>query len=137
MIHHKRARRFQHLISLNNHKSNHKHPLRFSNLSQEPWQEPSQRHWEQNKRLPHERIELLVDPGMPVLELSPLVGGDWKDAALAIGMKHHIPSGGIVTGIGVVSGKPCMMVANDATIKGGTSHADIANDDVEAVSCKQ
>jgi len=96
-----------------------------------------QRHWERNKRLPRERIELLVDPGTPVLELSPLAGGDWKDATSAIGTKHHIPSGGIVTAIGVVSGKPCMMVANDATVKGGMSHADIANDDVEAVSCKQ
>lgn len=65
-----------------------------------------------NKMLARERIDQLVDPGTPFLELSTLAGlnmyGDW------------VPSGGIVTGIGRVNGVECMIVANDATVKGGT-----------------
>ena len=67
------------------------------------------RHHSRNKALPRERIELLCDPGTPLLELSALAGFD-----------DHIPSGGIVSAIGVVSGQLCMMIANDATVKGGT-----------------
>jgi len=67
------------------------------------------RHHARNKMLPRERIEMLVDPGTPLLELSALAG-DHDDA----------PSGGIVTAIGVVSGQLAMMIANDATVKGGT-----------------
>lgn len=67
------------------------------------------RHHNRNKGLPRERIEQLCDPGTPLLELSALAGfGD------------DIPSGGIVSAIGVVSGQLCMMIANDATVKGGT-----------------
>lgn len=71
--------------------------------------EAVKRHHARNKMLPRERIELLVDPGKPLLELSALAG-DHDDA----------PSGGIVTAIGVVSGQLTMMIANDATVKGGT-----------------
>jgi len=71
--------------------------------------EAVKRHHARNKMLPRERIELLVDPGTPLLELSALAG-DHDDA----------PSGGIVTAIGVVSGQLAMMIANDATVKGGT-----------------
>lgn len=69
------------------------------------------RHLKRNKLLPRDRIELLVDPGTPLLELSALAGYDPVD---------NIPSGGIVTAIGVVAGQLCVMVANDATYKGGT-----------------
>ena len=68
-----------------------------------------QRHLERNKLLPRDRIRQLVDPGTPVLELSALAG-----------LEQKVPSGGIVTAIGVVSGRRCMMIANDATVKGGT-----------------
>jgi len=71
------------------------------------------RHLQRNKLLPRDRIERLVDPGTPLLELSALAGWD-EDP------EKDIPSGGIVTAIGVVSGQLCMMVANDATVKGGT-----------------
>ena len=64
------------------------------------------------KMLPRERIDSLVDPGTPFLELSPLAAWDLY--------KGEVPSAGIVTGIGVVSGRECMIVANDPTVKAGT-----------------
>ncbi|MCF1183314.1 methylcrotonoyl-CoA carboxylase [Marichromatium gracile] len=70
------------------------------------------RHLERGKLLPRERIEVLVDPGSPFLELSQLAAlGLYDDA---------VPSAGIITGIGRVCGRECMIVANDATVKGGT-----------------
>jgi 3-methylcrotonyl-CoA carboxylase beta subunit len=70
------------------------------------------RHTERGKLLPRERVERLVDPGSPFLELSPLA---------AYGMyEGDIHSAGIITGIGRVSGRECVIVCNDATIKGGT-----------------
>jgi len=65
---------------------------------------------------PRERIDKLCDPGTPFLELSPLAG------MVQVGKdpEENVPSGGIVTGIGVVQGVRCMIVANDATVKGGT-----------------
>jgi hypothetical protein len=68
-----------------------------------------QRHLDRNKLLPRDRIRQLVDPGTPVLELSALAGYEQK-----------VASGGIVSAIGSVSGRQCMMIANDATVKGGT-----------------
>jgi 3-methylcrotonyl-CoA carboxylase beta subunit len=68
-----------------------------------------ERHYSRKKLLPRERIQRLTDPGTPLLELSALAGN-----------MEDIPSGGIVTAIGVVSGQLCMMIANDATVKGGT-----------------
>jgi len=71
-----------------------------------------ERHLSRGKLLPRERIRLLLDPGAPFLELSPLA---------AYGMYgEDIPAAGIVTGIGPVMGKECVIVANDATVKGGT-----------------
>jgi 3-methylcrotonyl-CoA carboxylase beta subunit len=72
-----------------------------------------QRHIERGKKLARDRIHQLVDPGCPVLELSALAGYSDDD-------KENVPSGGIVTAIGIVSGQPCMIIANDATVKGGT-----------------
>ncbi len=72
-----------------------------------------QRHASRNKLLPRERIERLCDPGTPLIELSALAGYDDNP-------QFHIPSGGIITAIGVVSGQLVMMIANDATYKGGT-----------------
>ncbi len=71
-----------------------------------------QRHAEQGKLFVRERINRLIDPGTPFLELSPLAAwGVYDDQA---------PGAGIVTGIGRVSGREVIIVANDATVKGGT-----------------
>ncbi|NOX62392.1 MAG: methylcrotonoyl-CoA carboxylase [Chloroflexi bacterium] len=71
-----------------------------------------ERHREQGKLFVRERIDRLLDPGSPFLELSPLAAWDLYD--------NQAPAAGIVTGIGRVSGRECMIVANDATVKGGT-----------------
>ena len=71
-----------------------------------------QRHREQGKLPVRERIERLIDPGSPFLEIAPLAAwGMYDDEA---------PGAGIVTGIGRVSGREVLVVANDATVKGGT-----------------
>ena len=70
------------------------------------------RHHSRHKLLPRERIDRMLDQGSPFLELSPLAAhGMYDDAA---------PGAGIVTGIGRVEGREVMIVANDATVKGGT-----------------
>ncbi len=71
-----------------------------------------ERHVSRGKLLPRERVDRLLDPGAPFLELSPLAAhGLYDDEA---------PGAGIITGIGRVSGRECVVVANDATVKGGT-----------------
>jgi len=70
------------------------------------------RHTERGKLLPRERVERLVDPGSPFLELSPLAANGMYEG--------DIHGAGIITGIGRVSGRECVIVCNDATIKGGT-----------------
>ena len=71
-----------------------------------------QRHREQGKLPVRERIDLLLDPGSPFLELSPLTA--WEV------YEEDVPGAGLVAGIGRVSGREVMIVANDATVKGGT-----------------
>src|SRR5215203_1806281 len=71
-----------------------------------------ERHREQGKLTVRERIEQLVDPGTPFLELSPLAAHDMYD--------DDAPAAGLVTGIARVSGREVVVVANDATVKGGT-----------------
>jgi 3-methylcrotonyl-CoA carboxylase beta subunit/propionyl-CoA carboxylase len=71
-----------------------------------------QRHREQGKLPARERIERLIDPGAPFLEIAPLAAWGIYD--------NEAPGAGIVTGIGRVSGREAMIVANDATVKGGT-----------------
>jgi acetyl-CoA carboxylase carboxyltransferase component len=67
---------------------------------------------ERGKLLVREKIERLLDPGTPFLELSPMA---------AVGMyDDEVPSAGVVTGIGVVSGREVMIIANNAAVKGGT-----------------
>jgi 3-methylcrotonyl-CoA carboxylase beta subunit len=73
-----------------------------------------ERHTERGKLLPRDRVDALLDAGSAFLELSPLAahgmyGGD-------------VPGAGIITGIGLVKGRQCLVVANDATVKGGTYH---------------
>ncbi len=70
------------------------------------------KHVARGKLLPRERISGLLDPGSPFLELSQLAAYGMYDADIA--------AGGIITGIGRVSGTECMIVCNDATVKGGT-----------------
>src|SRR5579871_3882358 len=70
------------------------------------------RHAEQSKLFVRERIDRLLDPGSPFLELSPLAGWDMYEG--------DAPGAGIVTGIGRVSGREVLVVGNDATVKGGT-----------------
>jgi 3-methylcrotonyl-CoA carboxylase beta subunit len=75
------------------------------------------KHTARGKLLPRDRVQMLLDPGTPFLELSPLA---------ALGMypdrdgTDSAPGAGIVAGIGRVSGVDCMIVCNDATVKGGT-----------------
>ncbi|HWU25289.1 MAG TPA: carboxyl transferase domain-containing protein [Rhizomicrobium sp.] len=71
-----------------------------------------ERHKSRGKLLPRERVERLLDPGSPFLELSPLAAFGMYDG--------DIHAAGILTGIGRVSGRECVVVCNDATIKGGT-----------------
>jgi propionyl-CoA carboxylase len=75
-------------------------------------EEARRRHAERGKLLVRERIDLLLDEGTAFLELSPLAAHEVYD--------EEVPGAGIVTGIGRVSGRECVVVANDATVKGGT-----------------
>jgi 3-methylcrotonyl-CoA carboxylase beta subunit len=70
------------------------------------------KHREAGKLLVRERVDALLDPGSPFLELSALAAHDVYD--------DDLPGAGLVTGIGRISGRPCMVVANDPTVKGGT-----------------
>ena len=71
-----------------------------------------ERHVRRGKLLPRERVMALIDPGSPFLELSPLAAGGMYGEA--------IHGAGIITGIGRIEGRECVIVCNDSTIKGGT-----------------
>ena len=71
-----------------------------------------QKHLSRGKLLPRDRIDSLLDPGSAFLEVGALAGWDMYGG--------DVPSGGVITGIGRVNGVECMIVANDATVKGGT-----------------
>ena len=75
-------------------------------------QKSRERHASRGKLLPRDRVNALLDPGTPFLELSPLAAYDLYGG--------DIHGAGLVTGIGRVSGRECVIVCNDATIKGGT-----------------
>lgn len=68
------------------------------------------RHIARGKLLPRERVEMLLDEGSYFLEIAPLAG---------IGMEHEFPGVGVVGGIGLVSGRECLITANESTVKGG------------------
>lgn len=70
------------------------------------------RHLDRGKLLPRDRVERLLDPGAPFLELSPMAAHNIYD--------NESPGAGIITGIGRVNGTECVIVCNDATVKGGT-----------------
>jgi len=71
-----------------------------------------QRHLQRGKLLPRERVEMLLDEGSYFLEIAPLAG---------IGMDDEIPGARVIGGIGLVSGRECMIIANEATAKGGST----------------
>ena len=71
-----------------------------------------ERHIARGKLLPRDRVDALTDPGSPFLELSPLAADGLYDG--------DAPAAGVITGVGRVSGRECVIVANDATVKGGT-----------------
>jgi len=71
-----------------------------------------ERHVARGKLLPRDRVDRLLDPGSPFLELAPLAADGMYD--------DECPGAGIITGIGRVAGRECVIVANDATVKGGT-----------------
>ncbi len=75
------------------------------------------KHTDRGKLLVRDRVDALLDPGSPFLELSPLAATGMYGEP---GQADTVPSAGIVTGIGRVSGRECVIVANDATVKGGT-----------------
>ena len=74
--------------------------------------EARRRHLARGKLLPRERVRALLDPGSPFLELSQLAAYGMYDG--------EVPAAGLVTGIGRIMGRECVVVANDATVKGGT-----------------
>src|SRR3984957_11320268 len=82
------------------------------------------RHVSRGKLLPRDRVERLLDPGSPFLEIAPLAAeGMYENAT---------PGAGIITGIGRVSGRECVVVANDATVKGGTYYPMTAKKNLRA-----
>ena len=70
------------------------------------------RHVARGKLLPRDRVARLLDPGSPFLEIGPLAADGMYD--------DEAPAAGLIAGIGRVRGRECMIVANDATVKGGT-----------------
>jgi len=72
-----------------------------------------QKHLDRGKMLVRERIDALIDPGSPFLELADLAGAELYGDRVP-------PGAGIVTGVGMIAGQACMIIANDATVKGGT-----------------
>ena len=71
-----------------------------------------ERHVSRGKLLPRDRVDGLLDPGSPFLELAPLAADGMYD--------DECPGAGMIAGVGRISGRECMIVANDATVKGGT-----------------
>ncbi len=85
---------------------------KFALMAEGGGAEARAKHAARGKLLPRERVQMLLDPGTPYLEIGQLAGyGMYDDAA---------PCGGIITGIGRVAGRECVIVCNDATVKGGT-----------------
>jgi 3-methylcrotonyl-CoA carboxylase beta subunit len=72
-----------------------------------------EKHLARGKMLPRDRVAALIDPGTSFLELSTLAGHE-------LYADEDVPAGAIITGVGVVEGVTCMIVANDSTVKGGT-----------------
>ena len=87
-----------------------------------------ERHAARGKLLPRERVDGLLDPGSPFLEIGQLAAFDMYDG--------EAPAAGMIAGIGRVSGQECMIVANDATVKGGTYYPMTVKKHLERVFVK-
>ena len=85
---------------------------RLSQVSKGGSEKSRERHLSRGKLLPRQRVDALLDPGSPFLEIAPLAAWDMYGG--------EVPSAGVIAGIGLVKGRHCMIVANDATVKGGT-----------------
>ena len=85
---------------------------KVAKIAQGGGEEARKKHVARGKLLPRDRVQMLLDPGTPFLEFSQLAAYDMYDNAA--------PSAGIITGIGRVAGQECVIVCNDATVKGGT-----------------
>ncbi|MCB1692634.1 MAG: methylcrotonoyl-CoA carboxylase [Pseudomonadales bacterium] len=85
---------------------------RFAEVSQGGSESSRARHVSRGKLLPRERVDALLDPGAPFLEFSQFAAWGMYD--------DESPCAGIITGIGRIAGRPCVVIANDATVKGGT-----------------
>ncbi|HAD08148.1 MAG TPA: methylcrotonoyl-CoA carboxylase, partial [Porticoccaceae bacterium] len=83
-----------------------------------------QRHVARGKLLPRDRLKYLLDPGSPFLELSQFAAWECYD--------DYVPAASMITGIGRVSGQECMIIINDATVKGGTYYPLTATKQVRA-----
>ncbi|MBB3809410.1 carboxyl transferase domain-containing protein [Pseudochelatococcus contaminans] len=90
---------------------------RLAQVAQGGGEAARERHVARGKLLPRERVELLLDPGTPFLEIAPMAAfevykeKDGSDSA---------PAAGVIAGIGRIAGRECVIVCNDATVKGGT-----------------
>ena len=100
----KKNREYQHVLQ--------EFRTRLEKVSSHGSEKSIEKHRERGKLLARERIDLLVDPRTFFLELSSFAAFNQYN--------NSFPSAGIVTGVGIVNGKECMIVANDATVKGGT-----------------
>lgn len=85
---------------------------KLSMIRQGGEQHAREKHVKRGKMLPRERVQSLLDPDTPFLELSQFAGYQMYE--------DPVPAGGIITGVGKIHGLECMIVANDATVKGGT-----------------
>lgn len=97
---------------------------RLSEFSSSGRVELIERHHARGKILVRDRVDLLVDAGASFLEFSPLAA--WGK------YNNELPSAGIVTGIGIVSGTPCVIIANDATVKGGSFYEETVKKHIRA-----
>eukprot|EP01129_Flabellula_baltica_P002990 TRINITY_DN12857_c0_g1_i1.p2 TRINITY_DN12857_c0_g1~~TRINITY_DN12857_c0_g1_i1.p2 ORF type:complete len:590 (+),score=154.13 TRINITY_DN12857_c0_g1_i1:44-1771(+) len=79
-----------------------------------------QKHLEKGKMLVRDRINGLIDPGSPFLEFSAMAGYETYPDPKDPTKFENVPAGGIITGIGTIQGRECVIIANDATVKGGT-----------------
>lgn len=85
---------------------------KISKISQGGNEKARERHTKHGKLLPRERVDYLLDPGSPFLELSQFAGYEVYD--------EEVAAAGLIAGIGLINSQECMIVANDATVKGGT-----------------
>ncbi len=85
---------------------------RLAKIAQGGGDGPRAKHLARGKLLPRDRVEMLLDPDTPFLEVAPLAALDMYN--------NDAPGGGMIAGVGRVSGVDCMIVCNDATVKGGT-----------------